>query len=47
VDDSRLTRATLAGCLEAAGFEVMAAGDVAEALDIWAVRRVDVLVADA
>ncbi len=28
------------------GFEVLAAGDVAEALDVWAARTVDVVVAD-
>ncbi len=46
IDDSHTARATLARALEAAGFEVLAAGDVAEALDVWAARNVDVVVAD-
>ncbi len=43
LDDSR---ATFARALEDAGFEVLVAGDVAEALDVLAARDVDVVVAD-
>jgi len=46
LDDSRTSRAVFARALEAAGFEVLLAGDVAEALDVWAARDVDAVVAD-
>ncbi len=46
LDDSRTARATFARALEDAGFEVLAASDVAEALDVWATRTVDGVVAD-
>jgi len=46
IDDSRTARATFGRALQDAGFEVLAAGDVADALDIWAAHSVDVVVAD-
>ena len=46
VEDDPAVRAALLGALEAVGFEAVGTADAAEALEVLARRRVDVVVAD-